>query len=171
MFDQSYPFNFIHTQAVQGEPFFKVHLFKFRAKDKLVYLVRLEEFEHDFFSVKFHLKQHTYSDKKYEMLTGKQEAARIINTCLLVMGDMLNRHPKASFGFTGAPVGEEAGQSEPTKRFRIYRRIMENFFSPENFAHYQLPDKNAYFLLNKKHENPSAIAAYITDLLRKNYYF
>jgi hypothetical protein len=104
------------------------------------------------------------------MITKYYDAAAIINTCLVIMAEMLVRHKGASFGFTGAFLDGEA-PGLPSKRYRVYKRIMENLFSPERFYHYQLPEKNAYFLINKDSENPQILLDNITAMLRGHYEF
>ena len=42
-----------------------------------------------------------------------------------------------------------------TKRFRLYKKLMENFFSPLKFQHFQYPNKSAYLLLNRESNNPN----------------
>ena len=171
MFDQSYQIHFLMSNDSYREPFHRVHLYKFRAKSKLIYIVRLEEFDHSFFSVKYYLKKLSHSTKKYEMLTSCYEASRIINTCLKVMEDVLDKYPTASFGFTGAPIEREDTTDKPTKRYRIYQQIMQNFFPPDSFHHYPLAAKNAYFLINAKNQSPKLVLDYITQLLRESYSF
>jgi len=110
------------------------------------------------------------SEKRYEMLTGFFDAPAVINTCLKVMAELLETCPKASFGFTGAPL--MAGENgQPTKRFRVYRRIMENLFSLSTYVYYQLADKNIYLLINRKNADPQSLADWITGILNENYEF
>ncbi len=172
MFNTSYPFKFLMSQKVEGEPYHRIHRFTFRCKKGQRYVVLLEEYEHDFFGVKFYLNALAESEKRYEELTNFYDAPAIINTCLEVMAYKIKENPRASFGFTGAPLAsEKESKSEPTKRYRVYKRIMENLFSPDRFVHYQLEESNIYLLINRKAENPQALADWATDMLRRNYEF
>lgn len=88
------------------------------------------------------------------------------------MGYKLKENPNASFGFTGAPLESEIDEkSKPTKRFRVYKRIMENLFSPERFAHYQLEQSSIYLLINRNLQDPQELADWATEMLRRNYEF
>jgi hypothetical protein len=80
----------------------------------------LEEFDHDFYAVKFHLKSLSNSENRFRFLTNNHDAAKVINTSLEVMRHfLLNKNKKASFGFSGAASLEENENLE-TKRFHIY---------------------------------------------------
>jgi len=170
MFDTSYSFKFVMTQKVESEPYFSVHRFTFRCKKGRRYTVLLEEYPYNFFSIKFYLQSFEQAANKYSMLTRHYDAPAVINTCLIIMAEILAKHKEASFGFTGALLDTEV-QGSPSKRYRIYKRIMENLFSPERFVHYQLPEKNAYFLINKKSENPQHLLDGITTMLQQHYEF
>ena len=75
--------------------------------------------------------------------------------------------PTASFGFIGANSISE--NREETKRFNIYKKVMENFFSPVHFAHHNYNKESAYILLNRKtSENSLSI---IEELFTKYYDF
>lgn len=172
MFNTSYPFTFLMSQPVEGEPYRKLHRFAFRCKRNQRYTVLLEEYDHDFFGVKFHLTALTNSEKRFQQLTGYYDAPAIINTCLEIMAHKLKVNPKASFGFTGAPLeSEKDKKGETTKRFRVYRRIMENLFSPERFVHYRLEDSSIYLLINRNADDPLQLADWVTSMLRQNYEF
>jgi hypothetical protein len=104
-------------------------------------------------------------------LTNNHDAAKVINTSLEVMRHfLLNKNKKASFGFSGAASLEENENLE-TKRFRIYRKIMENLFSPTNFFHYQLPERNIYLLVNRLNSDPKLLIETLTEILRQHYVF
>lgn len=56
----------------------------------------------------------------------------------------------ASFGFIGEhSIGEE---KDNTKRFRIYKRVTENYFPPEKFEHAINIENSSYLILNKKNK-------------------
>jgi hypothetical protein len=129
---------------------FEQQKFTFRCRHNQVYIVNLEKYESDFYVIKFYLKKHKLSPSKYSLLSGLQDMPRVMATCLKIMIDTYTKQPYASFGFIGA---NSLGEAEnDTKRFKIYRRIMESFFSPVNFTHYAYTEKSAYLLLNKKKE-------------------
>jgi hypothetical protein len=63
------------------------------------------------------------------------------------MADLYQKNPYRCFAFIGAASAAEA--KNDTKRFRLYKKIMEAIFSPQNFKHFQHPKSSAYLMLNK----------------------
>jgi hypothetical protein len=72
------------------------------------------------------------------------------------------QNDEASFCFIGANLPSE-GLSE-TKRYRVYSRVMQNFFSPVRFEHRIVPEKSIYFMLNKA-KDMSELTASIQQVL------
>lgn len=58
------------------------------------------------------------------------------------------KNPFATFAFMGANSIFELNRKN-TRRFKIYRQIMENLFSVITFNHLIYEDESAYVLLNK----------------------
>jgi len=82
------------------------------------------------------------------MLTNLKQATRVIRTCIEIMLYFIDKkNPWASFIFIGAQLQEESTKN--TKRFRVYKMIMENFFSPTEFDHYLHEENSIYIILNK----------------------
>ncbi len=153
MFDKPYIYKSVgHTKSV-SEPYLKLYRYTFKCRFNHSYIICVEEYERDIFIVKFHLKNHKNSDKKYNLLTKLNDASRIIATNVKVMMDIYEKNPLASFGFIGANIinteTEEEEQKVSTKRFKVYSRVMYNLISPLKFTHYEYPDESAYLLLNK----------------------
>lgn len=81
-------------------------------------------------------------------MTGLNEARPVINTCIVIMQEIYNINPRASFGFIGANM-----QNEPTvntKRFRVYRRFMATYFKEDSFEHLFNIKKSTYIMISKK---------------------
>jgi hypothetical protein len=125
------------------------HTYTFKStRSNQTYIIEVDEFEdYLLFVVKFYLKAHRYSDKKFNLHTKYQEAPSCISTCINLMVDLYKENPFRSFAFIGA--SSEGEKSENTKRFRLYKRVMEAIFSPITFKHFQHPKSSAYLLLNK----------------------
>lgn len=172
MFNTDYIFRYVMTQKpLAGEPFLCTHIYTFKCgQTGLRYVVLLEQFIHNFYTIKFYPKIFADSPKKYNLLTNGGKVGSIINTCLNIMADRLKKDSLASFGFTGAPLDSEIGQY-PTKRYRIYMRIMENFFSPHNFYHYTNEPRNVYLLVNRKKEQPEELIQQLEQLFEQHYEF
>jgi hypothetical protein len=58
------------------------------------------------------------------------------------------KNPFATFAFIGANSIFELNRKN-TRRFKIYKQIMENSFSVITFNHLVYEDESAYILLNK----------------------
>jgi len=146
MFDRIYPFKYIQSKEAKNEPFIKEHLYTFKGKNGHRYIVILQEFPFHFMGVKFYLKAHTDSLNKYKLLTKNNDVQGCVRTCIEIMLSLLMNNPKTSYGFIGANlVGENPNN---TKRFRVYRQVMENLFSPLRFTHYSLQEESVYLMLN-----------------------
>lgn len=156
MFDSYYPHKLIQSVSSKIYGFEKEHLYTFIGKGNHRYLIRVEEYRYDFFAVKFHLKAHTDSKNKYRLVTDYRDMQGCVRTCINVMLEIAAKNQLASFGYIGANSMEEV--KENTKRFRIYNRVMQNFFLPANFAHHFLKTESTYLLLRKNNlEKHSAI--------------
>jgi hypothetical protein len=171
MFDTFYPFKFLHRKKVQGEPYNMQYRFSFRCKKNQRYFVILDAFDDDFYAIKFYPKALEHSPKKYQVMTANNDAAVRINTCPKIMAHVLQEiNPLASFGFTGVR-SENEDIEKPSKRYRLYIRVMKQFFSPQNFVHYEYATSNAYFLINRKVKDPKALLGNLSKLLQEYYEF
>lgn len=123
-------------------------LYSFKSlKSNDIYWVWVECYDLHMYAVKFHLKRHRNSPKKYSIMTGLGEPRRIINTCVAIMLEIAKDDPRSSFGFIGANMeGEEISN---TKRFRIYKILMLTYFSDSFFQHKINCEKSAYLLIRK----------------------
>lgn len=147
-----YPYHFVQRFDVQVDMennFLKSKiLYTFKSpKTYQWYWVWVEEYEHEFYAVKFHLKAHRDSDQKYSLMTGLHEARPVIHTCIMIMLEIARKNPHASFGFIGANMPEES--TVLTKRFRVYSVMMATYFNEAVFNHYVLIEKSAYLLIRK----------------------
>jgi len=149
MFDSPYEFKYIGSEPTPSEPFERMHRLSFRSHTKDRYIVEVEEYNHDLYAIKYYLKAHTQSPNKFKLLTGLKQPTRVIRTCIDVMLYFIKRrNPWASFIFIGEQLQTEDSKKN-TKRFRIYKSIMENFFNPVDFDHYYRRESSVYIILNK----------------------
>ncbi len=170
MFDRSCDFHRIMVKdKTEGELTFREHKYAFRTANNHRYIAIVEEYSFNVFVVKFHLKAHSDSDNKYRILTNAEYAPSIIATCIEIMLDHYNENPYSSFGFVGINSLDEESK-ENTKRFRVYRRVMENFFSPVHFTHYVYEKQSAYLMLNKDSSEPDLLEK-VEDMFRRGYDF
>jgi len=153
MFDRVYPFRYIQSNKIYNEPFIYEHLYTFKGKGNHRYIVTLQEFPFHFIGIKFHLKAHSNSERKYKLLTENNDVQGCVRTCVEIMISLFPKNPKISYGFIGASSIKESIHN--TKRFRIYRQVMENFFSPIHFSHYSLSEESVYLMLNNTMSKPN----------------
>lgn len=171
MFDKSYTYHYHgYKKDVHGEAWLKEHKFSFDCRLNQRYIVNVEEYPYDMYVPKFHLKAHTDSDQKYQLLTGFNDASRVISTCIRVMLSFHKENPAASFGFVGINLVNES--KETTKRFRVYRQLMINLFSPIKFSHFEYEQESAYIILNKQRQSEEEnLLEKIEALFREHYLF
>lgn len=171
MFGEGYEFRLVNS--IKGkrinEDFEEEYRFLFKGKQKCQYMVRVQEFSYYFCAVKFHLARDQFKGKeKYKILTRFNDAPRVIRTCVNIMIEMYKQNPYRSFGFIGE--NSEKENKTNTKRFRIYKRVMENFFSPEKFFHFSDVNSSCYLLINK--DNPDKdLAIHVIEMLHSLYVF
>lgn len=150
MFDQSYLFNYRNNRKPHANDYFqKLHIYTFKSKSNHRYIVNVEEYDYHVMIIKFYLKAHSLSSKKYQYLTNLNDAPRLIRTCTNIMLDILSKNPYSSFGFVAAQSLEEVENN--SKRFNVYRILMSSWFSPERFFHKEYKEQNAYLMLNKNY--------------------
>lgn len=65
------------------------------------------------------------------------------------MISLYRKNEEASFFFIGASSEKESMNLENTQRFRIYKRVMQNFFSPLKFIHVEDKQQSFYLIQNK----------------------
>lgn len=161
MFDQHYPFHFIMTERPEGELYQKLHIYTFQGPHQQQYTVHVEVYPMDLYAINFYLQAHSASPHKFQLLTGYFQAPRIIKKCIEVFLALIRNNNEASLCFIGTnEVHEE------TKRFRVYRSVMQNFFSPQYFEHRILEEQSLYFMLNKR-KDIMKLNQVITDIMEK----
>lgn len=137
-----------NKKECDGELWFIRHTFTFKSRKNQTYVVWVDEIENfNLFMVKFFLKNHRESEKKFNILTGYQEAPSLIATCFNVMEELCKEYPYCSFGFIGAHSDGEDRNN--TKRFKLYKRISTQIFTPSNYNHVSHDAISLYLILNR----------------------
>lgn len=151
MFRNPYPYCHCGVDRTKVRPnLIKAHLFRFKDNKGHAYLVRAELYPNNVYAIKYFLKAHKLSNKKYNFLTGLGGGSRIFATCLQIMIELYNKDPTVSFGIVGANLLEINKDSDKNKRFRIYSSIFSRFFPPTLFVHNQDKSEAAYLLINRQ---------------------
>jgi len=149
MFDKSYSFKYKNYRKYkEGQTDVIEHSLTFFDKFNEKYIVRVEEYlEVNVFVVKFYLARHKDKENYYQALTKLNNPSKVINTIIEIMIDFYRKNPTASFGFIG--INSENESTANTKRYRLYKKLMENFFPENKFLHYPFTSKSAYLMLNR----------------------
>jgi hypothetical protein len=161
MFDESYPVRYSNRIKPYGAQY-TLHILTFRCRFNWQYIIHVEQYDHYVFGVKFHLKAHKDSDRKYNLLSGLNDPFRVLSTVVRSMKYFSEKFPLASFAFFGAEL--EGESVDNTKRFRVYRPVMENFFLYDDFEHRLLLQESFYLMLNIQHrdQNPDLFPYIVT---------
>jgi hypothetical protein len=131
----------------------------------------VEEYVGQIFVIKFYPNSHRNSPDKYNVLLDDYDASRVIRTAIDIMLDFLKHYPNASFGFI-APNSIRDKYKEIlyyNKRFRVYSRLMANFFSTDLFSHIESEDNSAYLLINRCHADIDIFTDKALKMFIRNY--
>lgn len=112
------------------------------------YYASLIEYKIGVYAVKFYLKRDKSNPDKYKVMVNNGNAIKVLKTIVAIMLDVLNKDNKASFAFIGMP-GQQENINE-TKRYKVYKKISQRYFSYDNFEHFRDPRRSFYMIVNKK---------------------
>lgn len=167
-----YPHYFIQNcKDDYNEYLISTKLYGFKStKSRIRYLVRVEEYQRKIYVVKFYPKYAKLSPDKYKILTNTNEPRRIIYTCINILKDVFNEEPHSSFAFVASSSQGESYNN--TKRYRVYKTIVNTQFGTETFDHFYYEEKSTYLLLRKTelNKNPDLLQS-IEEEFEKIYIF
>lgn len=125
-------------------------LYTFRSRKNQVYYVMVDQCDYNIYVIKFHLKAHRNSPRKYNLLTNLGEARAVLNTCKdIMLKEVCAKDDMASVGFVGA--NKENEDTANTQRFRIYQTLMTTWIPVEgDYEHFANAEKSAYILIPRK---------------------
>jgi hypothetical protein len=136
----------------------KKMLYRFKSlKTNRVYLVEIECYRMNVYIIKFYPKNNSNSNNKFRILTGDYEVRRIVFTCFNILKEIYQQDERSSFGFIGE--NNEGESKKSTKRYRIYKRIVNSMFDQDTFSHIYHDEKSAYLLIRNTEleKNPTLI--------------
>lgn len=182
----AYDYKFI-TKIPKGAEYpVPLFFYKFKSpKTNKCYCVHVEIHPHNFYGVKFFLKDHKKDPYKFSINSNLHEARPVIFTCINIMLDIYNANNNASFGFIGSttkkevirknninyivPISIEENEGN-TKRYRIYKTLMFTFFSNDYFEHVIEESKSVYLLINRvQQKNQHNLQDMIVDYFNETY--
>lgn len=165
MFDTSFKFIHLGNFESNDSNIEKIIKFRFKTHKNNTYIVDVEKYKENVYIIKYYLKNHSLSENKYSLRTNENIAHKIFGTCLEIAQYLLEKDKKASFGYIG--VNDITESKVNTKRYRIYKKISESFFNPDNFVHYQNDKNSLYLILNKYNKNINE--EYIIKAISENF--
>lgn len=144
-----YDYRFVQnlTQNLPSDSVLNRKLYSFKSsKTNYVYHVILDKCKYDVYVIKFYLKSHKNSKKKYNLITNLKEPRTVLRTCMeIALQEVFYKNPNASFGFVASnKVGEDY---KCTKRYKVYERFITSYIGTETFAHYKYEDYSTYLLI------------------------
>jgi hypothetical protein len=112
--------------------------------------------EGNVFGIKFYTKMHKRNDYKYSMIVNRGDIGNILMTCLSIVGILLIKYPRASFGFIGSrsydPKTKTLEGYKRTQRYMVYCDIVKKTIGPVTFAHFAYDELSAYLLINRNND-------------------
>lgn len=131
------------------------------------YIVEVLFLKHNIFIVQFYLKAHRLSGNRFNLLlreNNNKHVFFVLNTVTNICLEIINKKPKASFGFMGAPISKETNPKKNrlninpdrtiknTKRHRVYSLYVKRYFPPSKFTHIEFSQSSCYLLKNNSNE-------------------
>jgi hypothetical protein len=153
----------IHRKLVEH-----LTIYSFRTS-KYPYLIEVEKYPHNIYIIKFYRRANKGSKERFNLLTNEGKCSRIVGTCFSIFLDIYNKNPLASFGFVGShTIDRSKGSIEPkneTKRFKIYRMAVFNYFGEETFSHFEDATNSVYLAISNKNKSVSKISDEASKIL------
>lgn len=150
----------------------KIRLFRFKNSYNDQTMVEIFPHKYNVYAVKFYLKKHRLSDKRYSAqypkkflkrknaVTGAANFIKTMNTVIQIsLLEILQNDELASFGFLGAPRPDEAnnedflnedGTVSNSIRYRIYNKYARRVFNPDNFRYIESETSSIMLIRNNK---------------------
>ena len=155
----SYRYNKVgdHSNVTTNRKYVE-HLFIYSFRtESYPYLVEVERYAHNIYVLKFYRRKFKGAKERYNLMSNEYKCSRIVGTCFSIFMDIYTKNPLASFGFLGSHTIDRAKNiDEPkseTKRFRIYRQAVINYFGVETFTHFSDPQNSVYLAVSNKNKN------------------
>lgn len=169
----SYEFHKVGQSTAYNKKYLvNVITYNFRSP-KHLYLVEIEQYRDKTFIIKYFLKKHKKNKHKYNLLSKEFKCRQVVLTVINILYEVLSKHKCCNFGFMGANTtdhsGKELESKDNTKRYRVYRKLVEDRVGPDTFTHY-MSDKGSYYLLvHNKHVDVTKVKDQIVEMFRDEF--
>ncbi len=164
MFNESYEFRkSIPETITEDQKPRRRHAYVFFNRMGRKFIVWADEFEpNDIYAIKFFPASHKKSKDKFKVMTEDADVQRTIRTCINIMLDIRKQKPTASFAILAEP-----------KRFSVYRKVMERFFSDIEYKHecFENGNDNLYLMRNRAFSQAHPEIVENIDAIIKHYEF
>ncbi|MEY2652850.1 MAG: hypothetical protein RLZZ321_1944 [Bacteroidota bacterium] len=173
-----YPIKFIQRkQKWFKAPYISRYIFTFvSSRKKLRFVIEIDEFEHNFYAIKFYPKHLKKSVDRYNLITNNGDVIRILLSCASSIPIILEKNKLASFGFVGSRIKSKKNKSfsesfYQNKRYRIYSTLIQEVIGNKYFDHFEFNNLSAYLLLNKANTNPKRLKKTILNMIQYEFEF
>lgn len=136
------------TAGINGEK--RSYFYKVRANTKKAYIIRVDEYEHKVFFIKFYPKQLEQSPNKYKhrFPNTSESLPRLVITCIHLAWEIKKKNPKAVFGFHGQwDEVDNSRKRKTSQRFDIYLKVVLSKITRETFKHVTFEGLNVHFMI------------------------
>lgn len=173
-----YPIKFIQRkQKWFKPPHVSCYVYTFKSLyTRQIFVIEIDEFENNFFAIKFYPKHLKKSVDKYNIITNNGDVIRILLTCATSIPNILEKNKLASFGFVGSRTMSKKNRSfiesyHQNKRYRIYSTLIQEVIGNELFDHFEFDKLSGYLLLNKANVNTKKLKIKILTMIKNEFQF
>lgn len=145
-----YKVTFFHRVHRNEKTLISTDIYRFNTRFNRVYFIEVEVFENNIYIAKFYLRIHQHLKNKYKIIIDDGDGFRVLSTCISLAKQISNNDLLASFGFIGESRINESLNN--TQRYRVYKLISFNNFSPKKYNHVKDEENSIYFILNKSNK-------------------
>lgn len=180
MIIKSLPYQIKFIQRKQKwfkSPHISRYIFTFVSIGKrLRFVIEIDEFEHNFYAIKFYPKQLKKSRDKYNLITNNGDIIRILLSCASTIPIILAKNKLASFGFIGSRSKSRKARKylesfHQNKRYRVYSALIQEVIGDKIFDHFEFKNLSGYLLLNKANFNPKRLKKDIQTMIQNEFEF
>lgn len=158
MFNTVLPYRLVqrnrnHTAGRESRLFADIYkFFMHTPSSRRKYLVEVHAYADHLYTVDFYAKVNDVN--RYRLRTNQHAAGKLGGTVLAIMAEILRQDPQTCFGFIAAAMLNEYSD-ENTKRFRMYRQMLEQKVNPQRYKVITIPEQSRIFVMPMhKAQNP-----------------
>lgn len=124
------------------------------------YLVEVRQYDEHLYTVDFYAK--VRSVHRYRLRTHQHAAGKLGATVLAIIARTIQQDAQACFGFIAAAMLTET-TDENTKRFRLYKAMLEQKINPQRYTVDTISEQSSIFVLPVNKAAQPAVRQSIID--------